>query len=790
MKFQKLFAALALSFAVIACSKEQAAPEEEVINPQEPQTEQSDVPEGYVRLTFSTPAETKTSIDKESGAVSWSEHDRIKICWDGGNATSDEVVISEGIARFTANVSAAAEDLYAVYPAGITASVASGTLSVDIPQSQTGRFADADIIVAKTTKTALTYAFHHAVSLVRFVISDGNTRGITRARFVDKGHSSQLYGTLGITFDASNAIATNDLVENLDNDVIDITAVQEGDNFIAVPPTKSLVGYGLRMGTSSTWLPGIVGEKAYDFSASGARLALGTVDAKINDGNWYITPDGAGTKDGKSWENAGDAAMLWNLIHVWSESAAGKKNLARGWRIDGKTIYVSEGVYDSPLDAGFICSFDGYTDDDDDVVTFTLEGGFTTAGVASNTARTVFGSDASESPLEKHGFFFYTGTKATLKNLFINNHSTSDKGPAVGCRGASDVSLVNCHLEGNVSTDQAGAMYITGSSKVNLTNCDFVNNKATAGGAFRLDSGASLSITGGSFVSNSASGNGGAIFTADKINISSCTFDGNIASTDGGAIYTATNSELRADKCKFINNSYNISANQKSATVRLGSNAYFNACEFRDNKSKNAQSTKVFYNATATTVTGFNNCLFYNNESSAGNWVIYSKGPVYMVNTTMIDQAGNAVLGADNASSVCYNSIFINTTSEKSGLRGVASTTHNYNIVNAFLTVTQNEKEVVASELGDGDGSHMYSTHAAGVTAGVASGMSYYSWNGTTPVFEQTTKADVISKIQGTDFYAWLDELVGTTGDDKTALDYDIRGKERSSGYWPGSYQN
>ena len=404
------------------------------------------------------------------------------------------------------------------------------------------------------------------------------------------------------------------------------------------------------------------------------------------------------------------------------------------------------------------------------------------------SARTVFGSNSSESPLEKHGFFFFSGEKAnlkaTLKNLFINNHSTSNQGPAVVCRGTSDVSLVNCHLEGNVSTNQAGAMYITGSSKVNLTDCDFVNNKATSAGAIRLDNGASLSITGGSFVSNSATGgNGGAIFAVDQINISSCTFDSNVASVDGGAIATASTGLLRIDKCKFINNSYSTSANQKSATVFLKANAYFNACEFRENKSRNAQSTKVFYNSTSSIETGFNNCLFYLNESTAGNWVIYSKGPVYMVNTTMIDQANNAVLGADNASSICYNNIFINTTSGKSGLRGLATTTaHNYNIVNAFLTVAQNDKEVIASELGNGDDSHMYST--------LADGMSYYAWNGTSPAFEQTTKADVISQIQSTSFYTWLDELVGTAGDGKTALDYDIRGIERTNGYWPGSYQN
>ena len=60
--------------------------------------------------------------------------------------------------------------------------------------------------------------------------------------------------------------------------------------------------------------------------------------------------------------------------------------------------------------------------------------------------------------------------------------------------------------------------------------------------------------------------------------------------------------------------------------------------------------------------------------------------------------------------------------------------------------------------------------------------MSYYFWDGTTPAFTQTTKADVISQISLTDFYTWLNGL--------GALDTDIRGVTRSTGYWPGSYQN
>ena len=783
-----MFAALALSFAVIACSKEQAAPEEEATKPQEPQTEQTDVPEGYVRLTFSTPAQTKTSIDKESGAVSWSEHDQIKICWEGGSAVSDEVAIEGGVARFTADVSAAAEDLYAVYPSGIIASVSGETFSVDIPQSQSGRFADADIIVAKTTKTELTYAFHHAVSLVRFVISEGNSRSITRAQFVDLANNSCLYGTLGIKFSGTDIDEITEPTAGA-KDVIDITAVAEGDNWIAVPPTKSLTGYGLRMGTSSAWLPGIVGETPYAFAAAGKRLALGTVDAKINDGYWYIKPEATGTGDGKSWANAGGPTMLQSLLGSTVEYN-GYKNLARGWRLDEKTILVAEGEYSSALNAGFTAGYDVSTWSNG--VSFTIEGGYTVSGIKDSSAKTIFGKSGEEED-ENRAFFFYSGVCATIKDLYIQNHTRTGNGGGA-------------------------AIYSAGSADFTANDCVFSQNKITShnGAAIRNSSTGTMTITGCTFTSNIAvgtaannnQGRGAAIYAdceGGEVKLSNCLFSGNIA-RNGGALGLNNSAIVYADKCKFIGNHNDGTAyNGSSSNGRTGSGtvavwgststAFFNSCEFRGNyaivtTNGNKQAGNIAYSEGPLY---FNNCLLFNNYNSSSTyqpiWSIYSPEVCIIVNSTSIEGEGGPSQGIhlSNASSLLHNSIFIN--GSGTALRLNTSISHDYNIISGWYSGagSNNTHDVTASSLGSGY-AYEYDTYAAGKAAGVTTGMSYYYWDGTTPTFTQTTKSDVANAIGTTSsFYTWLDELVDGAG---TALDYDIRGVERSSGYWPGSFQN
>ena len=816
-KINYFFAAAMICMSVAACVKE-AGNDNPGVN--SGNTTEETIPENYIELTFQVPGmDVKTSVD--GNTVSWTQGDKIRICWDGGSSVSNAVVLEEGNASFTAMVAPEATDFYAVYPSTIEASVTEGNFNVTIPSSQSGRFADADIIVAKTSKENLAFAFHHAVSLVKFVISDENQKGISRAQFVDIANNSQLTGALSIAFDEENAISANTVVEktteeiNAGLDVIDVTAVQPGDNYMAVLPSKSLAGFGLRLGSESKWYSGLVSESPVVVE----RLPLGTVDTKIHEGDFYVTPDGgASEKDGKSWETAYPASMLKSLIHNHQTTATGYKSLARGWRIDGKTIHIAEGTYDS----GYICSFDGYKDGEDDLVTFTIKGGYTSIGTAGN--RALIGSDNAEPKVSTRGFFFYTGSKVTLDNICISNHTHEKEGPALYLNGDADVTIKDCLLEGNVSTTQGGALFITENSKATVTGSTFKGNQGSNGGAIRVDKSSRLTLIGCNFLDNVAEANGGAVVAVGSTNITSCTFNGNIAGNQGGAIWAATNpintlsectfesnkaahSEIKgdggaiyssvsvkADRCKFLNNIVeqgNSNNKNKSGVVRVAGDTFFNSCEFRGNGSSYNTAGKVIYNTTATNIVAFNNCLFLENGNA--NWTIYSAGPVIMVNSTMIDASNGAeLLRTTDTNSILYNNIVINTgTASKAGI-GNCQMSHNYNIVNAYATTKTSSNDVTGVSSLESGIATKYDTFQAGKEAGISTGMSYYSWSGNEKDFTCTSNTNVANTIKsnetfGLAFYNWLDELVEGTG---TALDYDIRGVARTETVWPGSYQN
>ena len=783
-KINYFFAAAMICMSVAACVKE-AGNDNPGVN--SGNTTEETIPDNYIELTFQVPGmDVKTSVDGKT--VSWTAGDKIRICWDGGSSVSNAVVLEEGNASFTAMVEPEATDFYAVYPSTIEATVVEDNFNVTIPSSQSGRFADADIIVAKTSKENLAFAFHHAVSLVKFVISDENQKGISRAQFVDLANNSQLTGALSIAFDESNAIASSTVTEDTTLDVIDVTAVQPGDNYMAVLPSKELAGFGLRLGSESKWYSGLVGENAITV---GDRLALGTVDTKIHEGDFYIKPDGEGK--GTSWEDAGNADFLQSLIH--STQYNGVKNLAKAWKLDGKTIKIAVGEYSTPDANGFTCAMGD--------ISFTVDGGYTGEGeTKSQTDTTIIGSKTTDTG--KRAFFFYNMKDVTLSNLKMKHNSTSYSGGALYVVGTG-LALQNCIFENNKAATNGGAICISGTSVLTCENCTFPNNTSANGGAIRIDADCNAVCTSCDFLGNKgknggaicaagatsfenctfkenvASGSGGAIWNATDVDLSMVTFLNNTATTNGGAIYTS--STLSADRCKFIGNRYTASANKMSATIRIGGNSMFNACEFRDINSSNKGSSRITYNTETKFCIGMHNCLFFGESGGLGHWSLYSTAPVYLINSTLIDTTTDAVLRSDNENSIFYNNIVINKITGIPALYAPTAASHNYNMVSGFKNLAQNNTEVICSNLPDGE-AKTYET--------MDNGMSYYSWSGSIEGFNKTTKADVADAFKndenfGKAFYAWLDELVEGDG---TALDYDIRGVARTNGYWPGSYQN
>ena len=831
-KFFKYLVPVLLCLAVAACQKETPANDEEVPANENVAPADENVPEGYVKLTFTVVPEVKTSVS--GNTVSFEAGDIIKIYWDGGSAVSDEVDLSSGSAKFTATVAADKSAYYAVYPATTVASISSETLNVTVPQSQTGRFADADILVAKSTSENLVLSFHHAVSLLHFSISSGNSRGITRAQFVDLANNSVIHGDVAITF---NGTDIDDMAHPAfaDNDVIDITAIQEGDdNYIAVLPGKSLDGFGLRLGTASAWLPGIVGEKSIDLSTT--RPKLSNIDNKINDGDWYIMADGTG--NGTSWATAGGPELLQSLMGSYSEYQDNYKNLARGWRIDGKTVKIAEGEYAAPGSNGYASGF-GNISAFPNGISYTLEGGYTESGVKNvATAKTIFGTDDDSNPSSSRAFFFYHGVSATLKDLVIKNNQRAHDGGAIYLIESPLLTAEGCTFEKNVAnaaSRNGGAIYVK-SSKLSLRNCAFKENTSGADGGAILLLNSNLSAQDVVFESNScrtgntalpsgASNNkigqgGGAIaikaevsnttVTAEnpvEVTFNGCTFENNHATySAGGAFYSMTSHlKLTADKCKFIGNKSNGNyagavfafEQPSSATEANLDYAFFNACEFRGNAAQNFTSyfgPHIAFVHYSYTCLGFNNCLFYGNSTTSSLYALYTRGSLIFANSTFVGSNSKGSTSLINAANVAesypvtvYNSIMLNTSTNRLGFTTNDWTSdylnYNFNLFGTYQQPSASATNVQITALPSGNPT---------TYDNMADGMSFYAWSGSVDGFTLTDKTAIKNAIEGnakfgTKFSNWLASIKDTNNND--ALDVDIRGVKRNGSYWPGSYQ-
>lgn len=797
------------------------------------------IPDNYIELTFASPnMDVKTSV--EGNTVSWSQGDKIRICWNGGSIISKEVAIQDGTAYFTAMVAPEATEFYAVYPASIEAEVTEDKFNITIPASQSGRFADADIIVAKTTLDELSYAFHHTVSLVKFVVSTENEKGISRASFVDLANESQLIGTMAITFDDNNGIAERTVTEDLTLDVIDVTAVQPGENYMAVIPGKQLAGFGLRLGSSSKWYTGLVGENPQTL---GERLNLGEVDTKIHEGDFYIKHDGTGK--GTSWADAGGPELLASLIDT--PNYRDVKNLAQAWRLDGKTIKLAVGEYVAPNGSadGFRCGFHTATKDFPDGVSFTMEGGYVGDGEATSpTEKTIFGNSTTDTG--KRALFLYMGVNVTLKNVSFEHNTREHDGGAIRVYGAGYLKMDNCILSNNKGRS-GGGLSIENGSKLILSNCNFESNSSTKdGGAINISTGAHLSAVNTTFITNTCTINntelpadasnriigqgGGAIKIATSVtettttatnpvtvSLESCIFDGNHAKySTGGAFYSVTSHlKLTANKCKFLNNHSN--GNYASAVFALEQPAgvtennleyvYFNSCEFRGNYAEDFTShhgPHIAYIHYAYTCLGFNNCLFYGNSTKQSLFYIYTRGALIFANSTFVDtnsKGSTSLVNADNITvnypaNIC-NNIILNSSTKRFGF--TTSTWDSdylkfmYNLYGTYTfdSIPQETNKNVTSI--DSPNAVIYSTYEDGYNAGVDTGMSYYSWSGSIDDFLYTSKTNVANAIKsntkfGEDFYNWLTSL--DYGKGLNALDVDIRGVTRGNTVWPGSYQN
>ena len=612
------------------------------------------VPEGMMRLTLKATSEnTKTTISGD-GHTLWAAEDKISVVAND-NSISDPFDLTGGAntasATFTGNIPNGTSAVYAVYPAGRISSVSGTTVKVSIPSSREGDFGSGNIAVSKVSGGSLT--FKNVTAFISFTLPAGTDVTSVVVESVD---GSPLAGDLSVDCSGSTPAPTT-TIENAASSITTTTSSGAGTYYIAIAP-----GVAHAKGFKMSYKKGEDVTGVYYLNRNitttvNTNYQMGEVETK---GNYYVTVDGAGDKNGMSWTNAMSAAQMWKKLHLSGEDAAvdGVKFAS----INGAKFLLAAGTYDWGAASIGNTSNPIINIDETDEVSFTIEGGYNastgTRDIASN--ETIFTGDDDSDGVGDHRVLILEGNM----NLRLSG-ITFTKGKSVGSGDArfgggvrinsGSYSFVDCSFSDNqavfggairfvsagtltltrtsfsgneATTGDAGALSI-GAGTVTITDCSFTGNTAPAAGAIDCwkdtEIAPNITIIGGEFRNNRATGgNGGAIYIEPhvKFNIYTETvyFVDNYASKNGGALCIESGTENRINEAIFKGNH---AENGGAVAVSGGSSVFFNSCIMGGSGSGEPNYANAFGGAVYHEGSNHINIGY---SSLVGNYATYNNG--------------------------------------------------------------------------------------------------------------------------------------------------------------------
>ena len=415
---------------------------------------------------------------------------------------------------------------------------------------------------------------------------------------------------------------------------------------------------------------------------------------------FYVTQEGAGLRNGSSWENAcGEAEFKAALdaapfgSEFWV--AAGKYRPLPSSTPPAGTVPVPERevsfalksgvtlyggflgsetlrrqrnftenvtVLTGDLDLDDVVDDDGVTETAEDirgensytVVTSTgtvamntgIMDGFVITGGSADYPENVGGSR------QYGGGMYNSGSAAVVRNCIFRGNYAEWGGGAV-CNQSSSISMGYCSFSGNSSRSGAG-MYNRASSP-ELTSCTFEGNTArTDAAAIHNYDGSSPLISGCTFAGNRAEWDGGAVGNVDDCSpvIINCTFSGNVSGGDslfhlgGGAIVSAGNCNPQITNCTFSGNVV-LDGFAGAISNSANSNAVITNCTFSGNEATSGGGMLNFDSSPLVV-----NCTFSGNsaDSAAGMQNIGGGTPV-VKNCIFWDNSGETAAEIENDSS-------------------------------------------------------------------------------------------------------------------------------------------
>lgn len=430
---------------------------------------------------------TKTILDETTGSVRWKVGDRLKlVCEDGTDFTTEaltEADLTEDgkTAIFKATVKSGKALKWAVYPSDIKTELTNdGNFSVTVPKIQDGRaFEHASIEVGEIGEDN-SIVLKNVCALLKFKVADANT---TAAKVFIGGNGAPLNGMATISSDILANPYTNaeDIPDYQPN--VEVNVNGPGTYYAAILPVKT-TGLSMQIyDKDNNLLAENISSNVLDAPRKTIKN-LGELRNTPFQNKRFVTKDGAGDKQGLSWENA------WSFQTLISK--------LQGTALTDHVIFISEGNI-KPTTGTIVLK---------DNTKFKIYGGYPTnlTGVTTtdrdiNKHATAFVGKDRNGDKDNARLFVYNGTATGTETLFdgVGFNDTYQwvetaqydlyAGTCLLIGASKNVYCVNCRFNNNYKVGN-GIMRIgsTSSTSANATfeRCVFSNNTVTGEGLIRV----------------------------------------------------------------------------------------------------------------------------------------------------------------------------------------------------------------------------------------------------------------------------------------------------------------
>ena len=550
MKSFVKFTTLAIAFAVAACTGVQEwdntpyTPEPVIPEPEEP---------GVVE--FKATVATKTSLDEESGNVSWVIGDEVKFVWEGGSAVSAAKTSGQET-TFKVKIAEGVEQVYAVYPATIPTTFEAGKLTLEFAKELEGTsYADADVSVSRSVMTEgqwnTTLTFKKAASYVKVGVVDEDVTSLKL-----NAPNALLAGKLPVTIGEDGEIVCGTPTETSSS--INMTVPSPGVYWLPVLPDANISG-----GVSVTLYKGEAAIDPLTIETELTSLARGEMLAfsqpEVFTGKYYVSPGGSGSKTGLSVLNPMSVDSFKELITDASKIS----------EFNGKTFSFSANTF-SFGDDYLTFDFPEY----EGVVEIILE------GVKSDNAQTTFNGRSNTSESNKAGVLWPRHNVAlTVRNVkFAKTDGKSNASAIRVNSGAVSVTLENCAFEGNKTAGSGAAMVVYSATAITMKGCTF-NNNSGDGNAICIESdGATVRME--DCLVKGTTKNVIWVKKAKTFDLIDTEFTGNT----GTVIYSQNVGTFTAENCVWKNN-YAKDDSGTAAFIEGAGEYVFKNCQFTGNKA-------------------------------------------------------------------------------------------------------------------------------------------------------------------------------------------------------------